>query len=291
MSTQNAQESPASHAPPSTEPHGELLMGPVDTALAAPSPEAKPAMVRIRNVDFYYGDFQALKAISMDIAANAVTALIGPSGCGKTTFLRCMNRMNDLIDGARMSGSIEIDGQDINGSDVDPVQLRKEVGMVFQKANPFPMTIYDNIAYGPRIHGVKDRHELDGIVEKCLTSAALWTEVKDKLKKSAAELSGGQQQRLCIARTMAVNPNVILMDEPCSALDPVATSRIEDLIAELKQQFTIIIVTHNMAQAQRASDYTGFFLAGRLIEMNTTEQLFLYPKVKETEDYISGRFG
>jgi phosphate transport system ATP-binding protein len=254
-------------------------------------PEPSEIKVRAKNVGFHYGSFQALKGISLSVPANAVTALIGPSGCGKSTFLRCVNRMNDLVDNAKMDGTIEIDGRDIYAAGVDPVALRKDVGMVFQRPNPFPMSIYDNIAYGPRIHGVRKKEELDGIVERCLTASALWTEVKDKLKQSAHQLSGGQQQRLCIARTMAVDPDVILMDEPCSALDPVATSRIEDLIEELKKKFTIIIVTHNMAQAQRASDYTAFFLMGSLIEHNTTENIFLYPKKKETEDYISGRFG
>ncbi|MHB8635980.1 MAG: phosphate ABC transporter ATP-binding protein PstB [Fimbriimonadaceae bacterium] len=247
--------------------------------------------VKATDVDFFYGSFQALKGISISVPANSVTALIGPSGCGKSTFLRCINRMNELIDGTRMRGKIEIDGKDVYAPSVDPVVLRKDVGMVFQRPNPFPMSIYDNIAYGPKIHGVRNKSELDHIVEQCLTAAALWSEVKDILRQSAHQLSGGQQQRLCIARTMAVDPEVILMDEPCSALDPVATSRIEDLIDELKQKYTIIIVTHNMAQAQRASDYTGFFLMGKLIEHNTTEGIFLYPQLKETEDYISGRFG
>lgn len=260
-------------------------------AAGATPPSFASVKVRATDVDFFYGNYQALKGVSLSVPPNSVTALIGPSGCGKSTFLRCINRMNELIDGARMSGKVEIDGVDVYGSGVDPVALRKDVGMVFQRPNPFPMSIYDNIAYGPRIHGVRSKDELDRIVETCLTGAALWGEVKDKLRQSAHQLSGGQQQRLCIARTMAVDPEVILMDEPCSALDPVATSRIEDLIDELKQKYTIIIVTHNMAQAQRASDYTGFFLTGKLIEHNTTENIFLYPQLKETEDYISGRFG
>lgn len=247
--------------------------------------------IRATDVNFYYGSFQALKNISVDIPANAVTALIGPSGCGKSTFLRCMNRMNELIEGARLEGTVQIDGQDIYDSAVDVVELRKAVGMVFQKSNPFPMSIYDNIAYGPRIHGIKDRSQLDEIVERCLTGAALWAEVKDKLKQNASALSGGQQQRLCIARTIAVDPQVILMDEPCSALDPGSTSRIEDLMNELKKDFTIVIVTHNMAQAQRSSDFTAFFESGHLVEFNTTEKIFLYPQNKKTEDYISGRFG
>ncbi len=253
--------------------------------------EAQPSKISTTNVDFFYGTFQALKGVSIEVPANQVTALIGPSGCGKSTFLRCLNRMNDLIDGTRITGKVTLDGQDIYAPEVDPVALRKEVGMVFQKPNPFPMSIYDNVAYGPRIHGVKDRAKLDEIVERCLTRAALWDEVKEKLKKSGNELSGGQQQRLCIARTMAVDPNVILMDEPCSALDPIATARIEDLIFELKSQYTIVIVTHNMQQAQRASDVTAFFMMGKVIEMNTTQNIFLRPQMKETEDYISGRFG
>jgi phosphate transport system ATP-binding protein len=243
------------------------------------------------DVNFFYGSHQALKGVQVQIPANKVTAFIGPSGCGKTTFLRCFNRMNDLIDGTRVEGQIAIDGHDIYAPDIDPVALRKVVGMVFQKPNPFPMSIYDNVAYGPRLHGVKKRSELDRIVEECLKGAALWEEVKDKLKQSGLSLSGGQQQRLCIARTMAVDPEIILMDEPCSALDPIATSRIEDLIYELKSQFTIVIVTHNMQQAQRASDFTAFFMIGELVEFNSTERLFLDPQKKETEDYISGRFG
>ncbi|HVL37856.1 MAG TPA: phosphate ABC transporter ATP-binding protein PstB [Fimbriimonadaceae bacterium] len=255
-------------------------------------PETQPkAKITAEDVNFFYGSFQALKGINLQIAENRVTALIGPSGCGKSTFLRCLNRMNDLIDGTRVEGRIALDGEDIYGPRVDPVELRKEVGMVFQKPNPFPMSIYDNIAYGPRIHGIKKRPDLDEIVERSLRKAALWDEVKDKLKQSGLSLSGGQQQRLCIARTMAVDPKIILMDEPCSALDPIATSRIEDLIFELKEQFTIIIVTHNMQQAQRASDYTGFFMLGELIEFGATQNIFLFPQKKQTEDYISGRFG
>ncbi len=259
----------------------------------SPSPTAgtPPPKIAARNVDFYYGAYHALRGITLDIPANRVTALIGPSGCGKSTVLRCLNRMNDLIDGTRLTGSITLDGQDLYAPEVDVVELRKEVGIVFQKPNPFPMSIYDNVAYGPRIHGVKDRHTLDELVEKCLTGAALWDEVKDKLRKSANELSGGQQQRLCIARTMAVDPKIILMDEPCSALDPIATARVEDLIFELKERFTIVIVTHNMQQAQRCSDITAFFMLGEVVECNATERIFLSPVKKETEDYISGRFG
>lgn len=248
-------------------------------------------LISARNLDFFYGKFQALKGISIDVRQNKVTALIGPSGCGKSTFLRCLNRMNDLIDGTSHTGEILLQGQDIFSAAVDPVELRKHVGMVFQKPNPFPMSIFDNIAYGPRIHGIRKKSELSEIVERCLQKAYLWNEVKDKLNQSALALSGGQQQRLCIARTMAVDPTIILMDEPCSALDPIATSAIEDLIDELKGQYTIVMVTHNMQQAQRASDYTGFFMLGQLIEFGSTDQIFQFPQVKQTEDYISGRFG
>jgi phosphate transport system ATP-binding protein len=257
----------------------------------APEPTITQPKIAAKNLNFFYGDFQALKDISVEIAQNKVTAFIGPSGCGKSTFLRCLNRMNDLIDGTRLEGEIVIDGRDIYRAGVDPVELRKDVGMVFQKPNPFPMSIYDNIAYGPRIHGITKKNELDQIVERSLRGAALWDEVKDKLRQSGLSISGGQQQRLCIARTIAVNPKVILMDEPCSALDPIATSRVEDLIFELKNDYTIVIVTHNMQQAQRASDYTAFFLMGELIEYGATQDIFLYPKKKQTEDYISGRFG
>jgi phosphate transport system ATP-binding protein len=249
------------------------------------------AKIVAENVNFHYGTFQALKDINITVPERKVTAFIGPSGCGKSTFLRCLNRMNDLIDGTKIEGKITIDGYDIYDTAVDPVALRKEVGMVFQKPNPFPMSIYDNVTYGPKLHGTKDRASLDETVERCLRQAALWDDVKDKLKKSALELSGGQQQRLCIARTLAVDPKIILMDEPCSALDPIATSRIEDLIFELKTKYTIVIVTHNMQQAQRASDFTAFFMLGKLVEVNTTQNIFLYPKEKATEDYISGRFG
>jgi phosphate transport system ATP-binding protein len=256
----------------------------------APAPAITPK-ITARNLNFFYGDFQALKGIDVAVPANHVTAFIGPSGCGKSTFLRCLNRMNDLIDGTRIEGDILLEGENIYDPSIDPVELRKEVGMVFQKPNPFPMSIYDNIAYGPRIHGVRRKADLDGIVETALRKAALWEEVKDKLKQSGMSLSGGQQQRLCIARTIAVEPKIILMDEPCSALDPIATSRIEDLIFELKRDYTIIIVTHNMQQAQRASDYTAFFMLGELVEHASTQDIFLYPQKKATEDYISGRFG
>jgi len=259
--------------------------------MTAPPLTITDPKISAHDVHFFYGAFEALKGITVAMPANQVTALIGPSGCGKSTFLRCLNRMNDLVDGARLVGEVRIDGEDIYGPQVDPVELRKEVGMVFQKPNPFPMSIYDNITYGPKIHGIRDRSTLDGIVERSLRRAALWDEVKDKLKQSGLSLSGGQQQRLCIARTMAVEPKIILMDEPCSALDPIATSRIEDLILELKQEYTIVIVTHNMQQAQRASDLTAFFLTGQLVEINRTIDLFLHPQDKRTEAYISGRFG
>jgi phosphate transport system ATP-binding protein len=247
--------------------------------------------ISAKNVEFFYGSFRALKGITLDVPANRVTALIGPSGCGKSTFLRCINRMNDLIEGTRVTGQFLIDGEDIYGPGIDPVELRKHIGMVFQKANPFPASIFDNVAYGPKIHGIRKRADLEDIVEKSLKRAALWDEVKDKLKQSAAALSGGQQQRLCIARTIAVDPKIILMDEPCSALDPIATAKIEELIYQLRQQYTIVLVTHNMQQAQRASDYTAFFMMGEVIECNQTESLFMRPQKRETEDYVSGRFG
>lgn len=247
--------------------------------------------ISAKNVDFFYGSFHALKGISMEIPDRHITALIGPSGCGKSTFLRCLNRMNDLIDGARLEGRISMEGQDIYGPGIDPVGLRKQVGMVFQKPNPFPMSIYDNIAYGPRIHGLRGRAALDELVERTLRQAALWDEVKDKLKESGSSLSGGQQQRLCIARSLAVDPEVLLMDEPCSALDPIATGKIEDLMLELRERYTIVIVTHNMQQAQRTSDFTGFFMLGKLVEFGKTEQIFQNPRERQTEDYITGRFG
>jgi len=254
----------------------------------AATPEPK---IRVRNLHLHYGDFCALRDIDLDIPERRVTALIGPSGCGKSSFLRCLNRMNDLIDGVRIEGRVEIGGQNIYDKDVDLVTLRKRVGMVFQKPNPFPMSIFDNIAFGPRIHGVRRRSALEEIVERSLRAAYLWDSVKDKLNQSGNQLSGGEQQRLCIARALSVDPEIILMDEPCSALDPVATARIEDLILDLKEQYTVVIVTHNMQQAQRASDYTGFFLMGELVEFQRTSSLFLSPQKKETEDYISGRFG
>lgn len=247
--------------------------------------------ISAKDVNFYYGSFHALRNITLGIERNTVTAFIGPSGCGKSTFLRLLNRMNDLIEGTRLSGEIRIDGEDIYGRDVEVVELRKKVGMVFQKPNPFPKTIYENVAYGLRVNGVRDRRLIDERVESSLKGAALWDEVKDKLKKSAFELSGGQQQRLCIARALAVRPSILLMDEPASALDPISTSKIEDLIYELKKEYTIVIVTHNMQQAVRISDRTAFFLLGELVECGDTQQLFSQPQDKRTEDYITGRFG
>jgi phosphate transport system ATP-binding protein len=247
--------------------------------------------ISAENVDFYYGAFQALKSINMEICDRQITAMIGPSGCGKSTFLRTLNRMNDLIDGTRLTGRVTLDGADVYDKRMDVVHLRKRIGMVFQKPNPFPMSIFDNIAYGPRIHGLRNRKQLDEIVERTLRGAALWDEVKDKLKQSAFTLSGGQQQRMCIARTVAVQPEVILMDEPCSALDPNSTYRVEELMEELKQDYTIVIVTHNMQQAARVSDKTGFFLKGQLIEFGATNDIFTSPQCKETNDYIRGRFG
>ena len=245
---------------------------------------------RIRNLDLYYSEFHALKGITMDIPANEVTALIGPSGCGKSTFLKTLNRMNDLIEGVRISGDVCLDGQDINRG-MDVIELRRRVGMVFQQPNPFPKSIYNNIAFGPRLNGIRRKEQLDEIVERSLRRAALWEELKDRLNRSALGLSGGQQQRLCIARALAVEPEVILMDEPTSALDPVSTARIEDLIVDLRDHYTIVIVTHNMQQASRVADNTGFFLLGELIEYNRTRKLFSIPSDRRTEDYITGRFG
>lgn len=247
--------------------------------------------IKVENLNFFYGQHQVLKNINMNIEGNRVTSLIGPSGCGKTTFLRNINRMNDLIEEARAEGAIFIDNENILLDTVDVVQLRKRVGMVFQRPNPFPMSIYDNIAYGPRIHGIKDKQKLDNIVEYSLKSVGLWDEVKKRLKDSALRLSGGQQQRLCIGRVLAVEPEIVLMDEPCSALDPISTMRVEDLILDLKKDYTIIIVTHNMQQAARISDSTAFFLSGELIEYGPTLEMFHTPKDKRTEDYITGRFG
>lgn len=244
----------------------------------------------INNMDLYYGSFHALKNISMKIPPNKITAFIGPSGCGKSTLLKSLNRMNDLVEGCRITGDIRLDDTDIYGQ-IDVNALRRRVGMVFQKPNPFPMSIYDNIAYGPRTHGIRSRAKLDEIVETSLKNAAIWDEVKDRLNKSALSMSGGQQQRLCIARAMAVEPEVLLMDEPTSALDPISTSKIEDLVTELKHKFTIVMVTHNMQQATRVSDRTAFFLLGEVIEYDETEKLFSIPSDKRTEDYITGRFG
>ena len=244
----------------------------------------------IKNLDLYYGDFQALKSINLSIEKNKVTSFIGPSGCGKSTLLKTLNRMNDLVENCVITGSVELDGEDIYGK-IDVNLLRKKVGMVFQKPNPFPMSIYDNVAYGPRTHGIRSKAELDEIVEQSLKSAAIWDECKDRLKKSALGLSGGQQQRLCIARALAVNPDVILMDEPTSALDPISTKKIEDLILELKEKYTIVIVTHSMQQAARISDKTAFFLLGEVVEYDDTAKLFSKPENEKTEAYITGRFG
>ncbi|WP_338824520.1 Phosphate import ATP-binding protein PstB 3 [Moorella humiferrea] len=247
--------------------------------------------VKVTNLNFYYGTKWALKDISMEIKPNSVTALIGPSGCGKSTFLRTLNRLNDLIEGVKISGEVLLDGENIYAPDVDPISLRRRVGMVFQQPNPFPMSIYDNVAYGPRIHGIKKKEQLDAIVERSLKRAALWNEVADRLHRPALGLSGGQQQRLCIARLLAVEPEVVLMDEPSSALDPISTLKIEELIRVLKESYTIVIVTHNMQQAARVSDYTAFFLDGEMIEYDDTEIIFTRPRDQRTEDYITGRFG
>ena len=247
--------------------------------------------IDVSNMDLYYGDFHALKNINLSIDANEVTAFIGPSGCGKSTLLKSINRMNDLVPGCRITGEMLLDGENIYGGKMDVNGLRKRVGMVFQKPNPFPMSIYDNIAYGPRTHGIRSKAKLDDIVEQSLRQAAIWDEVKDRLKKSALGMSGGQQQRLCIARALAVQPEVLLMDEPTSALDPISTSKIEDLAVELKKDYTIVMVTHNMQQAARVSDDTAFFLVGEVIEKNATSEIFARPQDKRTEDYITGRFG
>ena len=248
-------------------------------------------IITVKDLCLWYGNTQALKNIEIGIKENAITALIGPSGCGKSTFLKTLNRMNDLVPDVKITGKVEYDGKDIFAPGVDVNELRRDIGMVFQKPNPFPMSVYDNIAYGPRIHGIKNKAKLDEIVEESLKDAAIWDDLKDRLKKSALGLSGGQQQRLCIARALAVSPRVLLMDEPTSALDPISTSKIEDLAMELKKKYTIVIVTHNMQQAARISDQTAFFLLGNLIEYNDTEKLFANPNDKRTEDYITGRFG
>jgi phosphate transport system ATP-binding protein len=266
-------------------------------AVASPNPHAAPAgimevpMVEIEKLNLWYGTKHALRDVSMSVPKHRITAYIGPSGCGKSTLLRCLNRMNDLVDGVRIAGTIRVGGTDVYGPGLDVTELRKRVGMVFQKSNPFPKSIYENVAYGPRILGVRGRNDLDGIVERSLRAAALWDEVHDRLHDSALGLSGGQQQRLCIARAIAVEPDVLLMDEPCSALDPIATAKIEELMLELKNSYTIVIVTHNMQQAARVSDYTGFMLLGELVESGVTRALFTNPRDKRTEDYITGRFG
>jgi phosphate transport system ATP-binding protein len=251
----------------------------------------KDVKIQVEDLSLYYGEKKALNGISLQIPSNKVTALIGPSGCGKSTFLRCINRMNDLIPGVKITGEMLVEGVDIYDKDVDVVNIRKKIGMVFQKSNPFPKSVYENVAYGPKINGIKNKAQLDEIVEVSLRKAAIWEELKDRLTESALGLSGGQQQRLCIARTLAVSPDIILMDEPASALDPLSTSKIEELVHELKEQYTIIIVTHNMQQAARTSDHTAFFYMGELIEMGKTRDIFTKPEKKQTEDYITGRFG
>lgn len=253
--------------------------------------ENKKTIINVKDLDLFYGDFQALKKINMEIKENEITAFIGPSGCGKSTTLKCFNRMNDLVDDCKIKGLIEIDGKDINKKNVDVVSLRRNVGMVFQTPNPFSKSVYDNITYGPKIDGIKDKDELDAIVEKSLKAASVWNEVKDKLDRNALSFSGGQQQRICIARALSVNPEIILMDEPTSALDPISTASIEELLEDLRGKYTIVIVTHNMQQAARISDRTAFFLTGEVIEMDETKKIFNDPKDKRTEDYITGRFG
>ena len=247
--------------------------------------------IHVQDLNLYYGENHALKGVNMDIQEKAITAFIGPSGCGKSTFLKTLNRMNDLVDNVRITGTVEIDGEDIYKKGIDTTILRKKIGMVFQQPNPFPMSIYDNIAYGPRVHGLKNKHELDRIVEESLRGAAIWDEVKDRLKKSALGLSGGQQQRICIARALAVEPEVLLMDEPTSALDPISTGKIKELMEDLKKKYTVVVVTHNMQQAVRVSDYTAFFLVGDMVEFGETKTIFSYPQDKRTEEYITGRFG
>ena len=251
----------------------------------------KKTKISVENLNLYYGDNHALKDVSMNIKEKAVTAFIGPSGCGKSTFLKTLNRMNDLVDNVKITGKVVLDGEDIYADGVDTTLLRKKVGMVFQQPNPFPMSIYDNIAYGPRVHGIKDKRKLDEIVEESLRGAAIFDEVKERLKKSALGLSGGQQQRICIARALAVQPEVLLMDEPTSALDPISTAKIEELMEDLKKKYTVVVVTHNMQQAVRVSDDTAFFLVGEMVEFRDTKTLFSYPQDKRTEDYITGRFG
>ncbi len=276
--------------PPSTSPP----LKPVTMHRAMPAVAeivTFPTLIEVENLDLYYGTSRALKNISLTLREKEVTAFIGPSGCGKSTLLRCFNRMNDLIDGVRVTGTIRIGGEEIHGPAVDAIELRKRVGMVFQKSNPFPKSIYENIAYGLRLHGLRDKAEIESVVERSLRGAALWDEVKDRLHASALGLSGGQQQRLCIARAIAIRPEIILMDEPASALDPIATSKIEELILELKRDFTIVIVTHNMQQAARISDRTAFFYLGELVEFDATHKIFTNPSQRRTEDYVTGRFG
>ena len=274
-----------------TLPKPAVRLAAVQPNLPAPDPAGGPSFIEVRDWSLYYGHAQALNKVSLGIREKAVTAFIGPSGCGKSTLLRCFNRMNDLIENVRVEGHLTINGQNVHGPEVDVIELRKRVGMVFQKSNPFPKSIYENIAYGLRIAGIRDKKLLDEVVEQSLRNAALWDEVKDRLHASALALSGGQQQRLCIARAIAIKPEIILMDEPASALDPIATSKIEDLILDLKKDFTIVIVTHNMQQAARISDYTAFFYIGELIEYDSTTKIFTNPAKKQTEDYVTGRFG
>lgn len=275
--------------PQTSSPH--IRIAPPSSWSPVDADKERSVKIRTTDLNFFYGNAQALFDISLEIPAGQVTALIGPSGCGKSTFLRTINRMNDIIEGARVEGTITIDNRNIYGPRTDVVLLRQRVGMVFQKSNPFPKSIFENIAFGPRIHGVRSRDRLNEIVERSLVRSGLWDEVRDRLHENALGLSGGQQQRLCIARTLAVGPEIILMDEPASALDPKSTARIEDLIGELRREYTIVIVTHNMQQASRVSDFTAFFYEGRLVEFDTTKQIFALPKEKQTEDYITGRFG
>ena len=284
---------PMTQQPPQSQPHTPQRIKVQNDHAQSHDNRSTPHTVKLalRQVNFFYGGNQALFNIDIEIMKNQVTSFIGPSGCGKSTLLRCLNRLNDLIEGARVEGAMLLDGIDINGHDVDVNDLRKHVGMVFQKSNPFPKSIYENVAYGPRLHGIRNRSQLDQIVEEGLKGAGLWDEVKDRLQASAFGLSGGQQQRLCIARALAVKPDVLLMDEPCSALDPVATAKIEELLFSLKQDLTVIIVTHNMQQAARVSDWTAFMYLGELVEFGLTKQLFTTPSKKQTEDYITGRFG
>ncbi|MEI8015842.1 MAG: phosphate ABC transporter ATP-binding protein PstB [Nitrospira sp.] len=286
-------------SPPSTEQRSQVegltpqRLNVQDGSRQSPGHDSKAHAVKLAlsQVDFFYGDRQALFKINIEIVKNQVTSFIGPSGCGKSTLLRCLNRLNDLVEGSRLEGTMLLDGTDIYGPDVDITDLRKRVGMVFQKSNPFPKSIYENVAYGPRLHGIKNRGQLDQIVEEGLKGAGLWEEVKDRLQASAFGLSGGQQQRLCIARALAVKPDVLLMDEPCSALDPVATAKIEELLFSLKQDLTVVIVTHNMQQAARVSDWTAFMYLGEIVEFGLTKQIFTTPSKKQTDDYITGRFG